>query len=180
MQNETTAQRTGWKIAGGPVLVGITVLALDQWLKGWALRALGTGTSMEPVGGVLRLVYVENTGVAFGLFAGASALLGVVAALVILGVLWHARLWLHTASLLARLSSACIVAGGVGNIIDRIRHGFVVDFLHLIPLPIFQVFNSADVAISVGGVGLFIALWRADRTAAPAAQPPDLDVPPAV
>lgn len=145
------------------VVLGVSILILDQALKSWALRTLGTGTIREPLDGVLRLVYVENTGVAFGFFAGYSALLGVLAGLIIIGMLWGARRWLRTAGLLAHLSTACLVAGGIGNILDRIRYGFVVDFLHLIPLPLFQVFNSADVAVSVGAVGLFIVLWRDDR-----------------
>ncbi|HEY1015753.1 MAG TPA: signal peptidase II [Herpetosiphonaceae bacterium] len=146
-----------------PTVVGVAIVALDQGMKSWAMQALGAGARLEPVPGVLQLVYVQNTGMAFGLFAGASALLGVLASLVLLTVLWQARAWLRATDGLGRLSTASVVAGGVGNILDRIQHGFVVDYLSLLPLPIFQVFNSADVAISLGAVGLGITLWRDDR-----------------
>ncbi len=146
-----------------PILIGLSILIVDQGLKSWVLRTLIDGTVRDPIPGVLRLVFVRNTGMAFGLFHGYSALIGVLAGLIIVGMLWWTRHWFHTASRLAQLSTATLAAGGIGNLLDRVQHGYVVDFLHLPMLPIFQVFNSADVAVSFGALGLFVALWQEDQ-----------------
>ncbi len=146
-----------------PLLIGLSIVLVDQGLKGWVLRTLIDGPPQDPIPGILRLVFVRNSGMAFGLFHGSSALIGVLASLIIGGMLWGTRQWFQSASRLAQLSTATLAAGGIGNVLDRIQHGYVVDFLHLPILPIFQVFNSADVAVSVGAFGLVVALWQEDQ-----------------
>ena len=142
----------------------MVLLILDRVTKWWALDTLRppAGRMQEPWSGMLRLVYVENRGVAFGLFQNFSELFVVLASVVLVFVIWQARVWLQTHGVLARVCIALIVAGGLGNILDRLLYGYVVDFIHLIPLPIFQVFNFADAYISCGAVLLFIMLWRED------------------
>lgn len=142
----------------------LAILALDRWVKWWALDTLTPlgNPGHEPIPGILRLVYVENRGVAFGFLQNNSLLLGIMALGVIAFMLIRSRTWFGEAGLLGQISVAAIIAGGLGNIIDRFIYGFVVDMIHLIPLPIFQVFNIADMAISFGAVGLFITLWRED------------------
>ncbi len=151
------------KILNAALLITL-VLIVDRLVKSWTLRTLtpvgNPGT--EPVPGLLRFVYVENRGVAFGLFQNNSLLFAILSTVIIIGMVWRGWSWFLQADLLARTSVALIVAGGVGNIIDRVLYGFVVDMLHIIPLPIFQVFNIADLAISFGAVLLFVSLWRED------------------
>lgn len=155
--------------AGKPrniTLIGliIAILMLDRWVKWWTLAHLAPlGTpGIDVVPNILRLIYVENRGVAYGFFAHNTFILGIVSTLVILFILWKARHWFSHADVVARTAVALVVAGGIGNIYDRFAYDFVVDMLHLIPLPIFQVFNIADMAISFGAVFLFISMWRED------------------
>jgi signal peptidase II len=145
-------------------LIITLVLIIDRLVKSWALRTLPPLGSLgtEPVPGLLRFVYVENRGVAFGLFQNNSLLFAILSTLIIIGIVWRAWRWFLHADSMARTSAALIVAGGVGNIIDRVLYGFVVDMVNIIPLPIFQVFNVADLSISLGAVLLFISLWRED------------------
>ncbi len=145
-------------------LIITLVLIIDRLVKGWTLRTLTPvgNPGSEPVPGLLRLVYVENRGVAFGLFQNNSLLFAILATIIIIGMVWRGWSWFLQTDALARTSVALIVAGGVGNVIDRVLYGFVVDMITIIPLPIFQVFNIADMAISAGAVLLFISLWRED------------------
>lgn len=144
------------------LMTGLAVLGLDRLTKWWALDSLRPQGSADPICGLLRWVYVENRGVAFGLFQNNSGLFAVLALLVIIGIVWQSRRWLGSTGGLGQLSVALIVTGGIGNLIDRVLYGFVVDFIHLVPLPIFQVFNVADMSVSLGAVLLFITLWRED------------------
>jgi len=146
-----------------PLLIGFSIVLVDQGLKGWVLRTLIDTSPQDPIPCILRLVFVRNSGMAFGLFHGSSTLIGVLASLIIGGMLWCTRQWFQSAGRLAQLSTATLVAGGIGNVLDRIQHGYVVDFLHLPIIPIFQVFNSADIAVAFGAFGLFVALWQEDQ-----------------
>lgn len=158
------------------LVVGL-ILIVDRLVKWWTLDTLTPlgSPGFESLGGLLRFVYVENRGVAFGMFQNNSLLFAVLSISVIIGAIWRSWGWFWRTSLLARLSAGLILAGGLGNIIDRLLYGFVVDMIHIVPLPIFQVFNIADMAISFGAVLLFICLWREDAShrAATARHQPD-------
>ncbi len=141
------------------VLVGGGVLALDQATKGLVLAALPRGESLTVIPGLFDLTHVRNPGGAFGflqqldpglrlaLFAAAALL-----AAVVLGMLY-----LQTPPAQRRLSIgiALVFGGAVGNLIDRLRYGEVVDFLDVyVGSWHWPAFNVADSAITVG-VGLF-------------------------
>jgi signal peptidase II len=149
-----------------PILVIGLVLLIDRLVKWWALDTLPPlgRNGIEALGGLLRFVYVENRGVAFGLFPNNSLLFALLSITVIAGAIWRSWGWFWRAAPLARVSAALILAGGMGNIIDRLRYGFVVDMVNIVPMQFFQVFNIADVAISLGAVLLFICLWREDAS----------------
>ena len=66
-----------------------------------------------------------------------------------------------------RVAFAAIVGGAIGNVVDRIRHGFVIDFIVLQPLPIFEVFNVADACVSLGVVVLFATTLARKRQTKP-------------
>lgn len=152
---------SGRRTALGLAALG-AVLAADQASKYWvveklALPARGRVPGIEPV---LTLAMVWNRGVTFGLLNGVGAagpwLLGGVALLVAAALF----LWLHRAeTAVVAVSLGAIAGGAIGNVIDRMRYGAVIDFLHLHagawdPFP--YVFNVADASICCGVAALLI------------------------
>ncbi|MBI5562536.1 MAG: signal peptidase II [Deltaproteobacteria bacterium] len=137
--------------------IALSVAVIDQAAKAVIAGRFAYSESVPVIRGVFNLVYYGNPGAAFSILASGGALRTVflagasIAALVIIGFM--AR---QAASLLQNLSLALIAGGAVGNLIDRVRLGYVVDFLD------FQAgayhwpaFNAADTAITVG-VGLAV------------------------
>ena len=135
------------------VLVIAVLVAADQGLKFLAIKYLQPIGSFPVLDGVLQLSYVENTGAAFGIFRDHTTLLTVFTAVVVAGgfvLLVSGRL----KDRLALAAATLILAGGVGNLIDRAARGFVVDYIE--PLFVeFAVFNFADMLVCVGA-GLLV------------------------
>ncbi|WP_216921042.1 signal peptidase II [Synechococcus sp. CCAP 1479/9] len=146
-----------------PLLLAALAVGLDQLSKRWALEHLPSGSIQPLLPGLLQLQRVSNTGAAFSLFAGAPNQLGLVSALVSLGLLFWI-LWRPLAGLWNVLALGLLLGGAVGNGIDRWRHGAVVDFLEFVPIH-FPIFNLADVAINLAVACFLIDLLRphADR-----------------
>ena len=136
-----------WQV---PVTVGLLVLLADQISKAWILAELGPEPrtrSIDLMGDWLRLVYIRNTGVAFGLFSGFPLLFTFVTMLVTAAVVVAFVRYLPNESRWIQTSIGLIVGGAIGNIIDRLRFGYVVDFVSVGWWPIF---NIADSGVSVG------------------------------
>ena len=145
-----------------PVLSFIAVLVGDLLTKALVNHELVGGRVVElPLGA--RLVYGENSGVAFGLLAGGGELVLFVVLVAVAGL---AVLLLRSTAAVAAVPAAVLLAGAVANLIDRAGDGAVTDFIELGPWP---AFNLADVAITVG-VAL-LALTLAQRPASSARQP---------
>lgn len=142
------------------------VIVVDQITKAWMI-----GMDLREVGqipvwaGVFSLSWVENTGVSFGLFGGGAARWALtVFSLAVSGVL----AWWATRSDRRLLTSAIglVMGGALGNVIDRIRFGYVVDFLDFSGTGVFPwVFNVADSAITVGVILLILDSVISDRPA---------------
>lgn len=142
--------------------LAIAVLALDQATKVWTERAFALGESL-PLLPFLSFTYVRNQGAAWGMFQGAHYVLaafGIVAALAIC-LFWRKLFGPHPRLLPA---VGLLLAGIVGNVIDRVRLGYVVDFIHVHwGSWHFPCFNIADSAICIA-VGLLILLqWERKR-----------------
>ncbi len=125
------------------------VLVLDQWTKALIQRDLGPGgerAAVPLVGDWFLLEYAQNRGVAFGALAALPNVATILPALILLGVVvYAARLRFQGWWLV--IGAGLVVGGAVGNLLDRIRLGYVVDFIAVGPWP---NFNVADAAISVG------------------------------
>ena len=153
---------------GALALTGISglVAALDQLTK-WALvRALGPGqpaSRVEVGGGWLALEYSENRGAAFGLLNGMAPMLAIASIVILLGLLLH-HLSAGRPSVWQTVAVGAILGGAIGNFIDRVRHGYVVDFVSVGPWP---NFNLADSAITVGVVVLAWCWSRPERRFVP-------------
>ncbi|NLG36846.1 MAG: signal peptidase II [Clostridiales bacterium] len=137
--------------------VAAIVLLLDRLTKMWVLGTL------KPVGdiplweGVFHFHYTENTGAAFGMLPGfrwVFLALSAAAALIIAGWVIYRRRGLHW---LAYMTLGLILGGAVGNLIDRIRFGYVLDFLYF-KLIDFAIFNVADMGLVAGSILLGVYL----------------------
>lgn len=142
-----------------PFEIGVMffVIVLDQITKALVRNALGTGESRPLIPGVLDLTHVENTGAAFGLlnsvdFPYKGVVMLIIAGLALVAIaLYGTQLGFHER--LARFGLALILGGAFGNLLDRIMHGHVVDFVDVYWNDVhFWAFNVADAAISVGAV----------------------------
>lgn len=141
--------------------IALTVVALDQAAKAWVTRTIGPDQprhERELLGSWLSLDYVQNRGTAFGLFSGGSPL---VPALVAVGFLFFAFAFWRTArpSGWFALSAGLIAGGAAGNAIDRIRDGYVTDY---IAVSIWWRFNLADSAVTIGMILLILHSMRTD------------------
>jgi len=146
-----------------PLLVGVAGLVLwaDQWTKRWAEDTLVARPPVNVVGELVRFTYTRNSGVAFGLGAGVPFpyyLFSIAAVIAILALVWRRRV----TSGPRHLALALIFGGAVGNLIDRVASGEVVDFILLSWQQWqFPVFNVADSAVTIG-VALFALAWGRD------------------
>jgi signal peptidase II len=133
--------------------LAITVLVLDQLTKAWLTSRLSPGEVMTVLGDWIRLVYSQNSGALFGLFRDNALLFGIVSLFVIgLIVLYHRQVG---SSLYLSIALGLLLGGALGNVTDRLRLGYVVDFVD-IGIGDFRwyTFNVADAAISVAIVML--------------------------
>jgi signal peptidase II len=146
----------------------IGVLLLDQWTKSVVVQKLPLYQRVEVIQGFFNLTHVRNTGGAFGIFGGEKGGLGsilfVVVSLIAIGAIVFLFLRVKENEETLALSFSLILSGAVGNLIDRLRYGEVVDFLdfHLSTYH-WPAFNVADSAICIG-IGLMaLELLKGDR-----------------
>ncbi|MFV0401024.1 MAG: signal peptidase II [Oscillospiraceae bacterium] len=140
--------------------VAALLVGIDQLLKHWVYVSLRPG-SVSVIPGLLNLTYVENRGAAFGIFQGHTMVLSIVVLIflvLILAYLLSGRV--QEKGLLWILS--IILAGGAGNLVDRLTRGFVIDYLDITPLFSFPVFNFADCCVVCGAIALVIYMVVTD------------------
>ena len=151
--------------------IAVVVLVLDQWTKRWAVQNLAGREPVSVIGEFVRFTFTRNSGIAFGLGSGLPfpyAVFSVLAVVVILYLFLR-----HPQHSLARqVALALILGGALGNLVDRVRSGQVVDFI-LIGWRrwYWPVFNLADSAVTVGVLLFGLAWARQSEAPAPAAEP---------
>jgi signal peptidase II len=151
--------RAVWARAG---VVCAGVLIADQAVKALVTSSLQRGEERALVAGV-KLVNVRNSGVAFGQLQDGGAIVGIVIALALVALLvYFAR---HASRPWIWLPTGMLLGGALGNVVDRVREGAVVDFLKL---PHWPAFNVADSAITIGVVVLVLVIERGDARRRPA------------
>ena len=154
------------------ILLGAGLLALDQWVKLWTVAAFAapapglTWTADPPrplIPGVVELTRVHNYGAAWSSFSGQRWLLLAVTCLLLAAVAYVVirRVVRHPAG----LAACCLIfSGGLGNVLDRLRLGYVVDMFHFVFYPSYPVFNVADMCIVCGAVlGAAYYLWLYEK-----------------
>jgi signal peptidase II len=150
------------------IIVCVWILFVDQWTKYVVQQKIALYQKVEVIRGLFNLVHVRNTGGAFGIFGGETGGFGslffVVVSLVAIGSILFLFFRLKEDDKTLPLSLSLILSGAIGNLIDRFRHGEVVDFLDFyISSYHWPAFNIADSAICIG-IGLMaIALFVQDR-----------------
>ncbi len=130
------------------VVIMILCVVLDQWTKVLAAEKLAEIATYPLIENIFHFTYVENRGAAFGMLADHRWVFMVFSTVAIFAMLgW--LFWEKPKSWWIRVSAAFIIAGGIGNMIDRVRLGYVVDFIDCRFID-FYVFNVADSFVCVG------------------------------
>lgn len=161
------------RIAYAAYGLALVVIVIDQLTKAWMIDGLSLQEVRQiPVWPpIFHLSWVENTGVSFGLFGGGSARWALtIFSLVVAAIL---AVWATKADRrLLAVALGMVMGGALGNVIDRIRFGYVVDFLDFSGTGFFPwVFNVADSAITVGVVLLILDSFLSERAAKVGAAP---------
>lgn len=135
------------------------VLALDLSSKHLIMSRMAPGETITILPRLLDFTYVRNPGAAYGMLAGGRWFLAAIALILVASALFLAprlqRPW-------ERAALGLLIGGALGNMLDRVRWGLVTDFVQIEPLPIFQVFNLADLAISAAVV-VVASAWLLQR-----------------
>jgi signal peptidase II len=141
------------------VALAATVVAADQLAKALVTARLAPGQSVDVIGDLVRLVFGQNTGALFGLFKDNAVMFGIVSIVVIgLIVAYHGR---SAPSLYLTITLGLLLGGAIGNMLDRLRLGYVVDFVDVgLGTLRFYTFNVADSAISLSILLLLVAAIR--------------------
>lgn len=165
-------------------LVAGLVVAIDQATKAWIAANIVSHEVRPIIEGFVRLRYTQNTGAAFGFFQGGAGVLSL-AAIVVLSIILLVALRVGRGNPLVLLAFSLISGGALGNLIDRLRLGYVVDFVDVHGPSItldnrvytWPVFNVADSAISVGVILLMaFYLFGKQETTPPGPVPPQTSV----
>ena len=154
-------------------LIAVSIVALDQATKGLVLHWLGYAQEKVVIEGFFKFVHWQNTGAAWSLFRGNNQLLAVIALLALV-ILFLSRHHFDSRTVLGQVAFGLIFGGIVGNLIDRLLRGHVIDFLYFYLQQRaggeigFPAFNVADSAICTGVALIFLITWRNEREARPA------------
>lgn len=169
--HETPSQkRRRWALFGG---VAAVVVLLDQLTKTWVdanFERAANGGSTEFIGDLVRISKVYNDGAIFGFLDTTATLMAVLTVFVVAGVAWYE--WRHGAGLgpLVTVGLGLLTGGAIGNLIDRLRFGHVIDFVDMgVGDTRWYAWNISDASVFIGIVALFGAALLGDR--APGVRP---------
>jgi signal peptidase II len=154
-----------WALFAG---IAIVVVVLDQLSKGWIVANLDPGEAMVILGEWLRLVHGQNSGILFGMLPQSAPIFAVVSiGVTALIVVYHAK---AGRGIVTTVALGLLLGGAIGNLIDRLRYGYVVDFVDMgIGSWRFYTYNFADACITTAIILLIVmavfprvAEWGAD------------------
>ncbi len=142
------------------VFFAAIIVLIDQLFKGWIVGAIPVGGEMALIPGFMQLTHVHNYAAAFSLFGGMRIPIIIVTCLVCIAII-VALIIKKPKSIWQRVALMLVLGGAVGNLIDRIALGYVVDMFQTLFVN-FPVFNIADCAIVVGGILFCICILLED------------------
>ncbi|CAN5850762.1 signal peptidase II [soil metagenome] len=157
-----------------PLALAVALVALDQWTKGWVVATIPLGVREASLGLGFHLTHTRNPGVAFGFLRDLQLIVGpvLVDGTVVLGLLnlvvsgaivFYLVMRGSKLGTLTRVALALVLAGALGNAVDRIQLGYVIDFIHFqVGAFDFPVFNVADACVVIGAGLLLLTSLRRD------------------
>jgi signal peptidase II len=154
-----------WRQARWLLFLGlaVVVVVVDQLTKAWLVARLQPGEFEPVIGDLLRIVHSQNSGALFGLFKDQALLFGIVSVAVVGLIVWY-----HGSSgrnTLLSLALGLLLGGAIGNMIDRFRIGYVVDWVDAgIGTLRFYTFNVADSMITVAILLLLLGAFMPERS----------------
>lgn len=140
------------------LLIAGIFLALDQYSKYWAKSSLEGNEGLIIIPDILEFFYAENTGMAFSNFSDKPLVLTIIVSSAIAMLIF-----LSFKIKYLSLDFALIISGGLGNLIDRLRYGYVIDFIDPIFVN-FAIFNVADIALNIGIFIMLLEYFRPKKS----------------
>ena len=133
-------------------------IVLDQLVKAYVVQNIALGEIKSWIPNLVSLTYLQNRGAAFSILQDQQLLFAVITLVVVVGAIWYLHKHMEDSFWMV-LGLTLIIAGGLGNFIDRISQGFVVDMFHLDFIN-FAIFNVADSYLTVGVIILLLAMLK--------------------
>lgn len=139
------------------LVITILLVLIDQIVKILVERHMFFGDTISIIDGFLHLTYVQNRGIAFGIFQGKVDIISIATVVAIIGIIVYFFKNVKKSNLFEKAAYVFIISGAVGNMIDRLTRGYVVDMIDFRGIWSF-VFNIADVYINLGVILLLLDL----------------------
>ncbi|KRO18236.1 signal peptidase II [Lacticaseibacillus saniviri] len=142
------------------LLIALAVLGIDYAVKLWVVQHLAINATQVLIPNVVSLTHIKNTGAAYGMLAGKQWVFYIITviALIIVATLWRGS----AHKVMYRLGLALILAGALGNFIDRVRFQYVTDMFQLDFIN-FAIFNVADMSLTIGVILVLIHILFFDK-----------------
>ncbi|MDR0818291.1 MAG: signal peptidase II [Oscillospiraceae bacterium] len=146
------------------LILSLAVVGADKLVKYLVSGNMSVGGSFELIPGVIAITYVQNTGVSFSMFDDSPTAMVVVTgiAIAVCAVIIFFLFYNKYKSNLFNAALALILAGALGNVIDRVQNGYVVDMFEFLFVR-FAIFNIADISLTVGTVLFAVWILRSER-----------------
>ncbi|MCH3964177.1 MAG: signal peptidase II [Clostridium sp.] len=139
-------------------------LILDRITKLWAVNSLSKISEITIIENFFSFFYTENKGAAFSIFQGRTTFLTIISIVIMCFIIFYIVKY-RPRNKFMRISLALIISGALGNLIDRIKYKYVVDFIsvHYKDIYYFPIFNVADIMVVIGTLILVICLLRDEK-----------------
>ncbi len=142
----------------GIAIVIILILTIcDQLLKSWVASSIVLGGSKQLIPGIIELTNLRNSGAAWSIFEGQQTFFTIITIIAIIVIGYF--IWQYRKNISVLIGLSLIMAGTIGNFIDRLRQGYVVDMFETTFIN-FPIFNIADMCLTIGVIWLIICILK--------------------
>ncbi|HBC95657.1 MAG TPA: signal peptidase II [Clostridium sp.] len=146
------------------ILIILLGIFIDRITKIWAVQNLAQFSQIVIIKDIFSFLYLENRGAAFGILQNRVSLLTIITIMVVSGMIFYMVKHGFKSSMV-KISFSLIISGALGNLIDRLVYGYVVDFIsvHFKDIYYFPIFNVADILVVVGTILLLFCLLKEEK-----------------